>query len=211
MVDMDDIDPDKALAALEQLEAERGRRLQDKIDSGEVVVQTITVVCTRDEDVEEATARALARHPALDDGREVHREFYYVFTGVPRDPDHWKEENTPQAAETDASSTKGPLSAPDEVEPAGVRVNLSPPSQPAYIFVTTRPATADDPGQISEARWYVDEDGCVVITTLEGRHITGRALLKDEDPAAVARSLLRESEGPKDFNRPISYPKLGLA
>ena len=32
---MDDIDHDKALAALEQLEAEKERRLQAKIDSGE--------------------------------------------------------------------------------------------------------------------------------------------------------------------------------
>ena len=51
----------------------------------------------------------------------------------------------------------------------------------------------------------------MVLTNLEGRHITGRALLKDEDPAAVARALLREVEGPKDFNRPLRYPKLGLA
>jgi hypothetical protein len=91
-------------------------------------------------------------------------------------------------------------------------VNLSPSSQPAYIFTTTRPATDDgDPGAIAEALWSVDEDGCVVLTNLEGRHIGGRALLKDEDPAAVARSLLREAEAPKDFNRPIHYLKLGLA
>jgi hypothetical protein len=208
MVDMDDIDPDKALAALEQLEAERGRRLQDKIDSGELVSQTITVVCTRDEDVEEATARALARHPALDDGRAIHREFFYVFTGVPRDPDFGQWEQSPQVQ----ASSEGIADPPDEVEPAGGDVvNLSPPSQPAYIFVTTRQATNDDPGQIAEALWSVDEDGCVVITNLEGRHINGRALLKDEDPAAVARALLREAEEPKDFQRPIHYPKLGLA
>jgi hypothetical protein len=32
-----------------------------------------------------------------------------------------------------------------------------------------------------------------------------------EDPAVLARSLLREAEKPKDFNRPIHYPKLGFA
>jgi hypothetical protein len=32
---MADIDPDKALAALEQLEAEKERRLQAKIDAGD--------------------------------------------------------------------------------------------------------------------------------------------------------------------------------
>ena len=203
---MADIDPDRALAALEQLEAEKERRLQGKIDSGELVPQTVTVVCFRDEDVEEATARALARHPAPDDGRTV-REFFYVFSGVPRDPafGQWVQIQT-------ASSEEGIIAHPDEVEPAGGDVvNLSPPSQPAYIFTTTRQATNDDPGAIAEALWSVDEDGCVVLTNLEGRYIGGRALLKDEDPAAVARALLREAEEPKDFQRPIHYPKMGHA
>ena len=208
MVDMDDIDPDKALAALEQLEAERGRRLQDKIDSGELVSQTITVVCTRDEDVEEATARALARHPALDDGREVHREFYYVFTGVPRDPDHWKEENSsPQAAETSASSEEP--SRPSEVESAASEPPT--PSEPTYVRITISNGTDDgDPGAIAEA-YYTIEDGAVILRDADDKHLTSRALLKGEDPAPLARILLREAEAPKDFNRPIHYPKLGFA
>jgi hypothetical protein len=38
-----------------------------------------------------------------------------------------------------------------------------------YIFVTTRQATDDgDPGVIAEALWSV-EDGCVVLTDLDGR------------------------------------------
>ncbi len=51
----------------------------------------------------------------------------------------------------------------------------------------------------------------MVLTNLEGRYINGRALLKDEDPAAVARALLREAEAPKDFQRPLHYPKMGHA
>ena len=43
------------------------------------------------------------------------------------------------------------------------------------------------------------------------KHLTSRTLLKGQDPAAVARALLREAEEPKSFNHPISYPKLGLA
>ena len=45
----------------------------------------------------------------------------------------------------------------------------------------------------------------------DDKHLTSRALLKDENPAAVARALLREAEEPKDFQRPIRYPKMGLA
>jgi hypothetical protein len=36
-------------------------------------------------------------------------------------------------------------------------------------------------------------------------------LLKGEDPAVLAKSLLREAEEPESFNHPIRYPKLGLA
>ena len=65
---MTDIDPDKLEAALDQLEAERERRLQAKIDSGEVVsVQTVVVV-DPEEDIEDAQARALAKHPVSDLG-----------------------------------------------------------------------------------------------------------------------------------------------
>ena len=60
---MADTDPDKLEAALEQLEVEKARRLQERVDSGEVVTQTVTVVCTRDEDVEDACERALANLP----------------------------------------------------------------------------------------------------------------------------------------------------
>jgi hypothetical protein len=205
---MDDIDRAKALAALEQLEAEKARRLQAKIDSGEVVSVQTTVVVGPDENIEEAKARALARHPVSDsDGRTVHHEFFFVVTGVPRGPDFGQWEPSPQVQ---TASSEGP-SHPSSEPAGGGGAVLSPPSQPAYIFVTTRPATDDgDPGAIAEA-YYTIEDGAVVLRDRDDKHITSRALLKDEDPAAVARALLREAEEPKDFHRPINYPKLGLA
>jgi hypothetical protein len=204
---MDDTDPAKLEAALEKLEIEKDRRTQAKIDSGEVVLVQTVVVVHPDEDEEAARARAVARHPAPDDGRAVHRKFFYIFTGVPRDPDHWKEGNSsPQAAETSASEE--PSRPSEEPAPSGPPI---PCSQPEYVFVTTRQATDNgDPGQIAEALWSVD-DGCVVLTDLEGRHLTSRALLKGQDPAAVARALLREAEEPKSFNHPIRYPRLRLA
>jgi hypothetical protein len=206
---MDDIDRAKALAALEQLEAEKERRLQAKIDSGEVISVQTTVVVHPDESIEDAQARALARHPVSDsDGRAVHRELFFVFTGVPRDPDHWKEENSsPQAAETSASSEEPthPSEEPDRSGPPFTR------SEPTYVRVTIRNGDDDgDPGAIAEA-YYTIEDGVVVLRDRDDKHLTSRALLKDENPAAVARALLREAEEPKDFQRPIRYPKMGLA
>ena len=206
---MDDIDRAKALAALEQLEAEKERRLQAKIDSGEVVSVQTTVVVHPDESIEDAQARALARHPVADsDGRAIHRELFFVFTGVPRDPDHWKEENSsPQAAETSASSEEP--SRPSEVESAASEPPT--PSEPTYVRITIRNGDDDgDPGAIAEA-YFTIEDGLVVLRDADDKHITSRALLKGEDPAVLARSLLREAEKPKDFNRPIHYPKLGFA
>jgi hypothetical protein len=160
-----------------------------------------------DESIEDAKARALAKHPVSDsDGRAVHHELFFVFTGVPRGPDYWKEERLAEAS----ASSEGPSHPSSEPAGGGGEI-LSPPSQPEYIFVTTRQATDDgDPGQIAEALWSVD-DGCVVLTDLDGRHISGRALLPGQDPLAVARALLREAEEPESFNHPIRYPKLGLA
>jgi hypothetical protein len=131
---MEDTDPAKLEAALERLQTEKDRRTQAKIDSGEMIeIQTVVVVHP-DEDEEAARARAVARHPAPDDGREVHRKFFYVFTGVPRAPDHWKEENSsPQAAETGASSEEP--SRPSEEASIGPPI---PRSQPVYVRVTIR-------------------------------------------------------------------------
>jgi hypothetical protein len=207
MVDMDDIDPEKARAALEQLEAEQARRLQAKIASGEVVSVQTTVVVHPDESIEDAQARALARHPVSDsDGRAVHRELFFVFTGVPRDPDHWKEENSsPQAAETSASSEEP--SRPSE-EPAASRPSCS---EPTYVRITISNGTDDgDPGAIAEA-YFTIEDGLLVLRDSDDKHITSRALLKGDDPAVLAKSLLREAEEPNDFQRQIRYPKLGFA
>jgi hypothetical protein len=196
---------DKDAAALERFEAERARRLQEKIDSGEIVSETITVVCTRDEDAEEAKARA--RHPAPDDGRPVHREFLYIFTGVPRGQ-HLPGQAPPQ---TKASTAEGPA-LPSAEKPAGSGgvLSPSPPSQPVYVKVTVRNGDEDDPGQIAEA-WYTIEDGLLVLRDSNDKHLTSRALLNGENPATLAKILLREREGQNDFQQPIHYPKLGFA
>ena len=136
----DDIDPEKARAALEQLEAEKARRLHAKIEAGECVSVRTAVIVGPDESIEDAKARALARHPVSDsDGRAVHRELFFVFTGVPRDPDHWKEENSsPQAAQTSASSE-------EPTHPSEEPARSGPPftrSEPTYVRVTIRNAPA---------------------------------------------------------------------
>jgi hypothetical protein len=200
---MDDTDPAKLEAALEQLEAEKARRQQTKIDAGEAVKGQTIIVVGRDEDAAEALANLPTTAP---DGRAIYydpNDIRIVVTGVPRaDPDFG--EPSPQIQ---TASSEGP-SHPSE-EPA----RSEPPScsEPTYVRITIRNGNDDgDPGAIAEA-WFTIEDGLVVLRDADDKHITSRALLRSEDPAVLARSLLREAEQPKDFNRPIHYPKLGLA
>jgi len=203
---MDDIDRAKALAALEQLEAEKARRLQAKIEAGECVSVRATVVIGPDDDAETEKARVLASLPTSDpEGRAIHYDVWVITTGVPRgDPD--QAEPSPQVQT--ASSEEGPSHPSTEVEPAASGPSCS---RPTYVRVVVSNGNDDgDPGAISEA-WFTVEDGLVVLRDADDKVITSRALLKGEDPAVLARSLLREAEKPKDFNRPIHYPKLGFA
>jgi hypothetical protein len=202
---MDDTDPAKLEAALEQLEIEKARRRQAKIDAGECVSVRATVVIGPDDDAETEKARVLASLPTSDpEGRAIHYDVWVITTGVPRgDPD--QAEPAPQVQ---TASSEGPSHPSTEVEPAASGPSCS---RPTYVRVVVSNGNDDgDPGAIAEA-YYTIEDGVVVLRDRDDKHLTSRALLKGEDPAVLAKSLLREAEQPKDFNRPIHYPKLGLA
>ena len=198
---------DKDAAALERLEAERARRLQEKINSGEVVsVQTTVVVEASDENTEGACERHLASLPtSTQDGRPIHYDLLVIVTGVPRGPHVPGQWVPPQTA-----SSKG-TDHPDEETAGSDGVSShSPSSEPTYVRAIVRNGNEDDdPGQIIEARYTV-EDGLLVLRDRDDKLITSRALLKGENPATLAKILLRE-RAPNDFQQPIHYPKLGFA
>ena len=73
---------DKVAAALEQLEAEKERRIQARVDAGELVRVEKTIVLDDWEGVEEAYARALSM--PVPDGE--HHDYIFIRTGVPRSP-----------------------------------------------------------------------------------------------------------------------------
>jgi hypothetical protein len=203
-----DTNPDKLEAALEQLEAERDRRQQAQIDSGEAVLWSgppIVVGCGDDEDAEEALANlpttAADGRPIYYDGKAI----TVVVTGVPRSEPAALEETDHSATAPDEGVVTSPLSS----EPAERSVVNC--TRPTYVRVVVSNGNDDgDPGAIAEA-WFTIEEGFVVLRDSGDKHITSRALLKGDDPAVLARSLLREVEQPKDFNRPIHYPKIGYA
>jgi hypothetical protein len=195
---MEDIDPEKLQAALQQLEAERERRLEAKIESGEVVRRWIT--CGTPEEAEEARAAA-ARAPANG------VVWGYIITGVPRADDHYAVK--PDVSES-VSSGPPPPAQDDEPIASEVALQEETSSQPIYIWEAIRHGDGDgDPGEIVDG-YYSVEGGAVVLTDRDGRHITSRALL-GEDPATLARQLLREIRKPADFNRRLRYPRLSVA
>ena len=211
---MDDIDPDKLLAALQQLEAEKQRRLQAKLDAGEAALIQVAII--DDEPVERAKARVLAGRSDAE-GREIIFEFIHINTGVPRHDDFYAVK--PDVSES-VSSGPPPL-GPAEAASLSHGARVPPPepeeaasesiaSQPIYVWTSVRHGDLDgDPGEIAEG-WFSVEGGAVVLTDRDGRLITSRALL-GEDPATLARQLLREIRKPANFNRRPRYPPLSVA
>ena len=196
-------DAEKLEAALEQLEAEKQRRLQAKIDAGEVVSILTTVI--DEEPIEHAKARALAGR--VDDGRAVHHELLFITTGVPRNPDFY-------AAKPDVT----PITSPEprslgfrEPVASEAETTFKASSQPeTYVWVQVRqPKNQDDPGEIAEG-WFSVEDGALVLVDGSHRHLARRQLKRGEVPLMLrgdccVRWLRRH------FYRRRQYPSLGLA
>jgi hypothetical protein len=206
---MDNIDPAKALAALAQLEAERARRLQEKIDAGQVLVVNPPIVIG--DPAEEAEVVARAKEWALKEhvGREIHWDPFVVITGVP------------QAYDDELAPTGDPLATlgccPLEASPVAREQNAEafpplPETPETHVYVVLRNGTDDgDPGTIADG-FYKVEDGQLTVTNLAGEYLAGRRLSPGDDPDGVARALLRETIDPvADFNRVITYPRLGIA
>jgi hypothetical protein len=208
---MDDIDPAKLDAALERLQAEQSRRLQAKTEAGELVTVPLCVAVSTASKapaaVEQAQTRKLVELRAAGEEREVRFDTWVVVSGVPaRGEDigeEWKPAPRPDIAE--------PLLHEDEDSLR--REEPRPPIVESYVWVQTRPCRDDgnDPGQIMEG-WFSIDDGTVTVTDREGRHITSRAMIAGEAPAALARLLLREKQPESEgFDRALDYPKLGIA
>jgi hypothetical protein len=202
---MDDIDPAKLDAALERLQAEQSRRLQAKTEAGELVTVPLCVTVSSASKapvaVEQAQTRKLAELRAAGEEREVRFDTWVVFTGVPAPGEdigeEWKPEPRPSLPHVDEDKEEA-------------REEPRPPIVESYVWVQTRPCRDDnDAGEIAEG-WFSVDDGQLVLTDREGRFVTTRAMIKGEDPKALAKALLCEKQ-PSDFNSPISYRKLGLA
>jgi hypothetical protein len=223
---MDDTDDKRAAELLARLEAERETRIADKIAAGEIVSVPLFIVggseTSAARQVAQAKADKLAELRAAGDQREVVFRINTVVTGVvqhgePRDPA--AAPSAPGFASGEDAPRQHlppPVIAPtrraDEVIEEEVREE--PPQPPVIetpISVQVRQCRDDDdPGEIAEG--YFSVDGKVLtVTDTRGNYVGSRSLLKDEDAKTVAKRLLRDKQAPEEeFNRPLSYPNIGL-
>jgi len=120
----------------------------------------------------------------------------------------------PEAAADDipAASLKGATretytTTYQRVEPQA-REERPEPERWEYICVTVQDPTEVDPGAIEVAQYAVAGDE-VLIADLDGRTMGVRRLGPDDDPAVVARRLLRERR-PKRSGK-LVFPNMGVA
>jgi hypothetical protein len=214
---MDDIDPDKFDATLARLEAERERRLAEKVEAGAIVSIPLFIVAGSETEararVEEAKAEKLAELRAAGDQREVVFSVTMVVTGVLRRGEAADAGRSPTAPRPPLPSPPPPPRAPDEVvEEEAVREEPQPPIIESYVQVQVRQChDDDDPGEIAEG-WFSIDGKILTVTDARGKYVGSRAMLESEDARVVAKQLLRGKKAPEEeFNRPLSYPNAGLA
>jgi hypothetical protein len=224
--DVISLPPEQIEAAIARIEAEKERRLAEKVEAGQIINIPIFVVAGSESEasarIEEAKADKLAELRAAGDPREVVFTVELVVTGVVRPGETADPASVPTAPSFLSSEDRAispPLpspavtaAAPDEVSDVGEEVREETQPVEFYVFVTIRNPADDgsDVGQIMEGYFSV-EDGEVIVTDHAHKHIGSRRLGRDEDPAKLARELLR-GKPPSDFTtRRIDYPDMGLA
>jgi hypothetical protein len=142
----------------------------------------------------------------------------FVCTGVPRatDPPHIAEQWAKLYSQRgsgvppcEAASENVP--SPDCPSPSG-EVEASVSSQPTRIWIQIRPSNDEtgDPGAIEEA-YFVVLNEMLVLSDAAGFQIAEQKLLVDDDPARIARALLRARSAETEFSRPLPYRPLRLA
>jgi hypothetical protein len=77
--------------------------------------------------------------------------------------------------------------------------------EPRYVYAEIHPAFGNDPGAIREGR-YAASDGLVRVWDMQGKLLGTQAFKTGDDPARVARKVLREKRG-TGFYDPLPYPR----
>jgi hypothetical protein len=205
--------------ALEQAEAEKRRRANERIEKGEAIRLQPVVVGNPCRAAAEK-ARKIAALRAAGERREIvfgepPNEYglapiSVIATGVPRpDRDGNRCENcTCRSSEPIAYLPGARLRASHELPPRPVREptpELPIPTEWWPFRVQIRAGNGgDDPGQIIEGRYGVVND-LVYVENDQGKPVDMQRLGPNENPAGVAQKLLREKWRNRSPNAPAGF------
>jgi hypothetical protein len=161
---------EKEAAALERLEAERARRISEKIEKGEAVRMPVLIVGAR-ESIAAVRARTLAAMRAAGEKREIFpadgRDA--IVTGVPRPGREPENYSPPISSEPPAPSICDRRSAPRDPQPTAPKQVAEPSGIEAEwrrVWTTVQLPSETNPGGVIAEGLYRVEDGMVKVTDL---------------------------------------------
>jgi hypothetical protein len=185
------MDKDIAAAAIERLEAEKQRRIDEKVAKGEAVRVPLSLVIHDPEqveaEIESAKASKLAELRKAGETREiVFDPPLTISTGVPRNADFGKGwAPLPPAKPYDRYA----VASDKPRKPAMVRPSEEPaePLVEHRIRVQVAPPTENDPGAIVEGSYTLTEDGVVRVYDVDHNLLGTEHLRPGADAGAAAR------------------------
>jgi hypothetical protein len=221
---------EKEAAALERLEAEKNRRIEDKIQSGAAVrVPLVVVVGAGPADVVKARKRKLEQLREAGEKREIYFDETVIATGVPR-PGRDDGYTLPEMPEPPAPSICDRRSVggappfavsddmrsalPQEKAIADKEANMSREIERAdpvvrRIWVQTEQPSDRNPGGAIVEGFYRVEDGMLKVADQQGHLLDALTVNPGDDVEATARRILREKRASSFFN-PIPYPRRSM-
>jgi hypothetical protein len=206
---------DKEAAALERLEAEQARRINEKIEKGEAVRMPVLIVGAR-VSIEAVMARTLAAMRAAGEKREIFPADtdWVIITGVPRpgrEPADYKgpisnEPPAPSIFDRRSVGSAPPFAVSEprptapKQEPSGIEAEWR------RIWTQTEQPSDRNPGGVITEGSYRVEDGMVKVEDLQGRLLGTEPINPGDDAEAAARAVLRKKRA-SAFYDPIQYPR----
>ena len=192
-------DPAKIAEALAQLEQERERRINEKIDAGKAI-RVPLLATTTTQDLE---ARKELKRRELNTDREIIFDTMVVNTGVPRAGPG--EQSIRHMMEKAPAAQPGPEPPPQPV----ARVPDIP--EPKRIMATIAPRDERDCGIVFEGSYTV-ASGMVHVADQDGRPLGSLPVAAGDNVELVACRLLRDKLGgaASDFYGRINYPKMAI-
>src|SRR5262249_6236439 len=210
-------------AAIKRLEAERLRRVEEKIANDKAVLVPPRILGAPEPErprTKDAKGREIYHGTRTKEGEiefidaiitgvpRMGRDVITIGDGIPdepRVPPAPSKSLPPEPERVDARRGGEALRLPEkERETHQPRPTPQPMPEPRYIYAEIHPASGNDPGAIIEGR-YAAADGLVRVWDMQGK-LLGTLTFNGDNPAHVARKILREKRG-TGFYDLLPYPR----